>query len=102
VKFKKPSVGPAPISPGGGIGRSRGTPQWMLDWIANKGKWCLLSCGCKDAWDDRSMTILYRFGAKSTEIWCDRCQRFVLWVKWIEFTEYKDIAPAVIPDEPPF
>lgn len=103
MKFRVPSAAPGSGSPGAGGGlASRGRPDWLKRWLEDQGKWFLLSCGCRDAWDEKSLTVLHLFGPKETQIFCEQHERFVLWEKWIPFNEYMQLAPAVTPDEPLF
>lgn len=75
---------------------------WLKEWIANKTSWCKFDCGHMEAWDELSLCALHHFGPRTTEVWCERCQKFVLFKKWVTFNEYKGIPPAVTPDEPLF
>jgi hypothetical protein len=102
MKFRVPSVSPRPDSPGTGGFRSRGRPEWLKEWLENRGKWLVLDCGCEEAWDEKSMTVLYLFGPEEIQIFCETCQRFAKWKEWISWTQYLNISPAATSDEPLF
>lgn len=79
-------------------------PQWLKDWIADKGQWVLLSCGHKDNMNDRATIVIRIFGTRNVEVFCERgkCYRFVSIVRLMKFKEYADIPNTAIPDEPLF
>lgn len=101
MKFRKPAARIEPSGKGFNAGRPR-VADWLKEWLANQGKWMLLDCGCRDAWDTRSMTVIHLFGPRETQIWCERCHKFVLWKNWTTFNEYMNIPPAVNSPEPLF
>lgn len=69
-----------------------GKPQWLREWIADQGQWCLLTCGHKDNLNDRSMLIIAKFGGKRhVDVFCERCNDFVHVQRLMKWSEYAGI-----------
>lgn len=105
MKIIRPTAG-APLSNAQGgfppVHQSHGRPQWLKDWIADKGRYVLLKCGHKDDLNDQSMIIIRAFGKRQVTVFCERCNDFVHIDKTVGFREYANIHAAAIPDEPLF
>ena len=56
----------------------RGRPQWLRDWIADKGVYVELECEHKDNINDRStLSIMVKvFGVKQIQVYCETCNIF--------------------------
>jgi hypothetical protein len=76
---------PSLTSPRGGTSRR---PQWLQEWIANKSKFALLSCGHKD--DLNGAVVIFSAFEKS-EVLCSKCDAFVGVERSLTLLEYLGI-----------
>lgn len=77
MRFRKPTLIPAPRTTGAGIGRSRGTPDWLKEWLANRGQYVKLSCGCYEDLTYGALLIIAKFGLQREKtVYCERCNIF--------------------------
>lgn len=106
MKFRARFERPAATSPA--AGRSRGRPDWLAEWLANKGHYVKLSCGHLEDLNYGALLIIARFGIqKGRCVMCERCNIWVDVEKPITMQEYfahrYGITPSsTIPDEPLF
>lgn len=98
MKFVRPTA--APRAPGArGAFASPGRPQWLIDWIADKGKFVKLACGHNEDLNDRCLIVV----GKDHAVLCERCNTWTTVEKSINLYEYHTgKEPPVQPDEPPF
>lgn len=73
-------------------------PEWLTEWIANKGRYALLSCGHKEDINHNTILVVGR----DHSILCAQCDEWSTVEKRLTFNEYVDLPPHVIPDEPLF
>lgn len=106
MKFRVRTERPAAASPA--TGRSRGRPDWLTEWLANRGQYVKLSCGHLEDLNYGAILLLARFGAdKGRCVMCERCNIWVDVEKSVKLEEYfahrYGITPSSqIPDEPLF
>lgn len=91
-------------SQGSFVGRPMKRPHWLMDWIANKGKYVQLACGHKVDLKWHGQTTLEGLGDKANEVLtnCDRCGTFSAIERGLSWNEFKGIPTAVMPEEPLF
>ena len=97
MKFRTVTVPDAPT--GVRHGHVNGKPEWLREWLANQGRYVMLTCGHKEDLNDSALLIIYVFGkhGKGTDILCEQCNKFVgVKAKW------KQPPKQVIPNEPMF
>lgn len=105
MKFKRPTqdLGSAPHSQGSFVGKPNLRPDWLRDWIANKGKWVQLACGHKVDLKWPGQYILEGLdGVKEVVTNCEPCGQFSAIERGLSYREYRGIPTAVTPDEPMF
>lgn len=80
--------------------------DWLTEWLANKGQYVVLDCGCSEDLKWRGLTILVKYGGplgKRRVVFCERCNQFSLVKKSATFYEYVGgKKPPPIPEDPPY
>jgi hypothetical protein len=77
-------------------------PDWVKEWIANKGQYVTLECGHREDLKNRTLMIKV-FGGNDKAVWCYDCEDMSTVVKAIGLYEYHFGYPApAIPDNPLF
>lgn len=101
MKFKEPRIGPGDgYRPGAGV---HARPSWVQEWIANKGKYVRLKCGCRVDLNDRTVltTITHVDGLR--QVWCYFHEEVYEIDKSIGLYEFHyGFAPEPLPDIPPY
>lgn len=101
MRFKKPFERPIPTSPG--IGRSRGRPDWLTEWLENRGQYVLLSCGHKEDLKYGHLLIIHKFGLdKGRIVMCERCNIWVSVARPITMQDYFGLPALTTHSEPMF
>lgn len=106
MKFRAPTFRPAAGTPV--AGRSRGTPDWLKEWLEKRGQYVKLSCGHLEDLNYGALLIIARFGLhKGRSVMCEQCNIWVDVTAPITMHEYYahryGITPSsTIPDEPLF
>lgn len=71
MKFIEARTGTAPdVRGGAGVHSGKAKPDWLKEWIANKGKYVRLACGHRVDLNDRTVLteVVKQDGAK--RVWC--------------------------------
>lgn len=97
MKFRQPAV-PGRNTSGDDGFRPMGRPDWLLEWIANLGRYVELACGCKEDLNSRVVIIMCGENA----VLCDRCSVWTHAVRPITVADMVGIAPYRHTDVPLF
>jgi hypothetical protein len=103
MKFRKTSdalASPAPARVSG-YPRSR-RPQWLVDWIKERGHYVMLACGHMDSFADADTTVCLIRTFPGLELLCSECEQFSKVIKSVSLFDYMGIAKPVNASTPLF
>lgn len=101
MKFRKPTIGPAPTS--SGAGPSRGRPDWLKEWLENQVHYVQLSCTHYEDLTYGHLLIIAVFGKnKGRIVMCERCNVWVSVVRKASMHEYFGLPAAASTEVPMF
>ena len=100
MRLIRPGDAPPPDR-GRGIAHPYKKHEWFREWLANKGRYVLLTCGHKEDINFRGILIIMAV-FKEIDVFCDRCNKWATIKSKISFMEYAEVPPLKESDEPLF
>jgi len=77
-------------------------PDWQKEWIANKGIFVLLKCGCTEDLNPLYLPLVRQMLNGYLEVWCDRHDGFFKVTKKSTAGRLAGIKLTRVPDTPLF
>jgi len=103
MQFKRSPESPAaPIAAGGSHSPRYRRPQWLVDWIRNRGYYVILECGHWESFAEADTTLCLIKTFEGLEVHCIDCDGFCKVVNSLTLCEYMRIPSPVKVSKPQF